>query len=325
MSLISEAEARKLWQDALEKKCWHERKIRFVMFDWRPEMGKISYRPAPAWPTVANGENKADRATFLNLVERILRQGDRFSSLGSVPRVGIRPEIELAPHPIDEQTIRQAILETMNAIQPGAVNQEQILRSALVSHLPTQFREAIGTRFSAFHPELPTPSDTYTRTGDRQMRARYDIGFGHPRQAAAIVGVMELKAIKGSVAALIRSYRVDESSENGDVEPVDRDFLRDDLEKLLDPRLPGSTLRVSWLGAGSRSRLTTSKISESVQRTLVRLVRAEARQELDHQTGWLKWAWVNPDIVLHLAWYHPHAAESDAFESVWSDLNTCHL
>jgi hypothetical protein len=318
MSLISEIEARKLWQDALEKNRWTKSKIRFAMFDWHPEMGKTSYRPAPAWPTVANSDNKADRAIFLSLVERILRQGDRFSSLGSAPRTGVRPELEFVPYPIEEQTIRQAILGTMKTIQPGAVDQEQILRSAFVAHLPIQFREAIGTRFSGFHPELATPSNTYTRTGVRPMRARYDIGFGHPRQAAGITGAIELKARKGSVASLIRPDKLNEACDEGEAESVDKDTLRDDFEKLLDPKLPVSVLRISWVVAGARSGLQASEIIGCLQQTLVRLSRVlgmlQPSKAVDSQTGWLKWVWADPDVTLHLAWYHPHAFELDRFE-----------
>jgi hypothetical protein len=323
MVLLDEAEARLLWCEALQNEGWQDRKIRLVMFDWRPEMGKISYHPAPAWPTVANSENRADRARFLELVERILNQGKRYSSLGSAPRLSTRPEIEFAPRHVDQIAIRNTILKTLETIQPGAVNQQQILRCAMMAHLPPELLESLGTRFAAVHPELPTPSNNYKRTGNHGMCGRYDLGFGHPTQIEDIVGVIELETVKGSVTALLPD-KADEESDEKDVETIELHALQGDFEKLLDPKLPASALRVSVLVAGARSRLSTDEIIASVRR--IRSVNGtafltSATVQFDPETQWLRWSWTDSAASLHLAWYHPSLLECNRFESMWSALS----
>jgi hypothetical protein len=84
----------------------------------------------------------------------------------------------------------------MGKVHPLAVTQEQILRAAFFAHLPGEIRAVLGTADAGVHPERPTPSANYVFKGTRGvgMRARYDLGFGHPTDSAGIAGVGELKA-----------------------------------------------------------------------------------------------------------------------------------
>jgi hypothetical protein len=74
-------------------------------------------------------------------------------------------------------------------------------------HLPSAAARAIGTRPGAVHLERHTPSETYQRTGQRQIVARDDLGFGHPGKEGVIQGMAELKVVGSLDAQLSQSLK----------------------------------------------------------------------------------------------------------------------
>jgi hypothetical protein len=208
----------------------------------------------------------------------------------------------------------------MLTAHPRAVRQEQVLRATFVSHLPSTIAIAIGTMSSTFHPERPTPSNTYTIRGKREMRARFDIGFGHPDLSEGIRGVIELKVV-GSFDGNFDKL----SSNDPAVHPIsgktERDPLFVDFKKLLDPNLPTGSFRISWVAAGRRGLADPKLIAEKAARVIKQVEAergiSERKTEIDLQTGWLKWSWSN-GVCLKLAWYRPSADEDTLFEPVWA-------
>jgi hypothetical protein len=156
------------------------------------------------------------------------------------------------------------------------------------------------------------------------MRARYDLGFGHPIKPSGITGVMELKAGGGTFDRLRAISRLVDTTEslsgNGSdslkrEEPLAIDFL-----KLLDPSLPEAAFRISWIALGKRGHASAADIRDRASRIIEMI--AWRRNlgapvcEVDAQTQWLTLSWRKPRIVLSLAWYRP-TERQNTFESVF--------
>jgi hypothetical protein len=307
------------------------------MFDYNPDVhDRTLYHPAPGWPTIAGTDDTADLAEYLNLQEHLLKQGEPHSRRGAAAHgVTVIPQLVPKPAPINRADIVAVVQRVMSTVHPLAVTQEQILRAAFFTQLSDELAIRIGTGMSAVHPERPTPSDDYVFTAKRGtgMRARYDLGFGHPTDTAGIIGVMELKAGLATFDRLDNLGRltvdVDDTSEKGEnglaieAQPKKREEpLPTDLYKLLDPKLPQNSCRISWVALGKRGSATVREICEQA----VRIVRgvAEARQlsgqtyAVDSSTGWLVFNWAHPQpATLELAWYHPKADTPFIYEPVF--------
>jgi hypothetical protein len=269
MARISQQEARRRWEDQIRLRNWTERKVRLVMFDYHPDKhGRTAYKPAPGWPTIAADDDTAELEEYIQLEARLLEQGEPFSQRGSRRHGPPMPVPAFEPLPIIEEQVVSVIAGVMSVVQPCAVTQEQILRAAFFARLPQELAAQIGTVRSGVHPERPTPSSDYSFTGKRKagMRARYDLGFGDPVDSAGITGVGELKAGNGSFDRLRAFGRL--VDENGDPptvptqekkreEPLIVDFL-----KLLDPKLPQGSFRISWIALGRRGFTTAAEIRE---------------------------------------------------------------
>jgi hypothetical protein len=230
--------------------------------------------------------------------------------------------------PITEMQVVSVITRVMSVVQPCAVTQEQILRAAFFAQLPQELAAQIGTVRSGVHPERPTPSSDYRFTGKRKagMRARYDLGFGDPVDSSGITGVGELKAGNGSFDRLRAFGRlVDEhgdsltmpTDEKKRQEPLMVDFL-----KLLDPKLPQGSFRISWIALGRRGFATAAEISERAARAITLAARRRNLQPaicvVDAETGWLTCEWAEAQVALRLAWYRPDESGS-RFEPVFRD------
>ena len=79
--------------------------------------------------------------------------------------------------------------------------------SAFIAHLPPDVARQIGTPSSSVHPERATPG-LYQQTGTRQLRARFDLAFGHMEDNAGITGVIEIKAGNASFDNLKRKGEI---------------------------------------------------------------------------------------------------------------------
>jgi hypothetical protein len=220
----------------------------------------------------------------------------------------------------------------MRIVHPPAVTQEQILRTAFFGQLPRELRGSLGTVSSAVHPERPTPSNDYQNTGSRTMRARYDLGFGHPTQSANIVGAIELKADnRSSFSGVNPDSRFAGEEDNaaeaeeiasqsvirkGRKEPLEVDFF-----KLLDPNLPEESFRISWIALGRRSRATPDEVCERA----AQIVKAAAKKRqlsiqtwaVDHATDWLVFTFSHPNVRLELAWYQPQTGNPMTYDPVF--------
>src|SRR5437879_315098 len=102
------------------------------------------------------------------------------------------PRLDFHPCAVTRDDVQEAMREVMDTVHHLVVRQEQILRCALIAHLPEQVRNAIGTLQANLHPEIPTPSKEYQRKGSKKRRARIDVGFGHPVNCEEIISVLEL-------------------------------------------------------------------------------------------------------------------------------------
>jgi hypothetical protein len=222
------------------------------------------------------------------------------------------------PLSLERDCIHRAINEVMATVHPKIATQEQILRCALIAHLPENVRKAIGTPSANVHPELPTPSSVYQRKGKAQMRARIDVGFGHGAVPEQLVGVIELKALSSFNELWFRRQ-----GERLNATPSNLMFsgLAGDFQKLLDRKLPKHMFRYSWVVTRNRGRDRPNEIARWA-RSILRPV--EKRQSLegfeetyDSTTGWLAWKW-NDGTVLHLAWYWPSKEAPERFVPVWN-------
>ena len=340
MARITRAEATQRWDDALRVRGWLGRRLRLVMFDYDADMhAPTDYHPAPAWSKIAGPDDAADLDEYERLQDGLLQQGERYSRMGAVARGGaVVPPLVAAPVPVTRTEIVSTMQRVMSIVHPLAVTQEQILRAAFFAQLPRELGDSIGTSSSAIHPERPTPSDNYRNTGTREggMRARYDLGFGHPIESAGIVGVSELKAGSGTFDRLDVLSRLteeqDDYREAGETasriaQPKKREEpLCTDLFKLLDPKLPEQSFRISWIALGKRGRATERVIRQRA----IRIVQAVAKDRnlsgetyaVDPATGWLMCMWTHPrQARLDLAWYQPKVDNPSAYEPVFGAVS----
>jgi hypothetical protein len=96
------------------------------------------------------------------------------------------------------------------------------------------------------------------------MRARHDLGFGHPTGSAGITGVAELKAGPGTLDRLDAISRRDEESTElqavtQETRRLDEPLLLD-FRKMLDPQLPEDACRISRIVSVRRGRSTAEEI-----------------------------------------------------------------
>jgi|GEM_PF-6868849 len=134
------------------------------------------------------------------------------------------------------------------------------------------------------------------------MRARYDLGFGHPVDPAGIAGVAKLKAGAGSL---------DQQLSDG---------LAANFQKLLDPLLPLSAFRISWLIVEHRGRADPQDVTRRADLILAPLERqlglTQRIAERDTATSWFRWRWQGGPTLM-LAWYQPKATAPAQFQPVW--------
>jgi hypothetical protein len=302
MRRITEAEARQLWQAAMREHGWENRKIAEVMFNWDPpEKPTVYHDTPPVWRRIlADEHNEADRDAYLQAQTELIRWGTIFSQRRSGGAPVAQPEYQ--PLAIAADVIIESIRSSMNSLHPMAALHEQVMRAKFVTKLPQIHAEVIGSLNSAVHPERATPSGDYRRIGEREMHARYDLGFGHPIEDDGIVGVIELKAA-GSF---------DHQLDSG---------LQHDFTKLLDPRLPPSALRVSWMIARRRARIDPVALLHRAENLLEPVETSRGLtgrvSHLDTATGWLGWRWENNEARVLLAWYQPSEDDPAQFEPSW--------
>ena len=319
MSRINIEQARELWQSAINAKDWRGRVLERVMFDW-PHGKKTNYHPdPPAFPQIADHLKTVDEDEYRELLNSLIHLGERQSDLGR--RRGAGHIVAVAPAcrplPVERACIYRAISDVMATVHPAIVRQEQILRCALIAHLPEQIRKAIGTLAANLHPELPTPSSEYQRKGNTQRRARIDVGFGHGTIPEKLAGVIELKALTS-----FNGVWFQKQVEQLHTTPSNLMFsgLAGDFQKLLDRKIPKHAFRCSWAVTRSRggrpdqiARWAQSLLSPVVKR----LSLDGFEQTYDSTTGWLEWKW-NDGSKLHLAWYWPSKEEPERFVPVWN-------
>jgi hypothetical protein len=135
------------------------------------------------------------------------------------------------------------------------------------------------------------------------MRARYDLGFGHPKESAGIVGVVELKAGLSTFDGLESMSRFDKESDaeinaplpTGQTEKLHEEPLILDLLKLLDPQLEKGAFRISWIANGRRGQSTAAEIRERAQLIVEHVARERnlsgTNFHVDAATGWLVCTW----------------------------------
>lgn len=319
MSRMNIDQARELWQSAINAKHWHGRVLERVMFDW-PLGKKTNYHPdPPAFRHIADHLQTVDEQEYRELVRSLIQVGERRSELGSRRYAGhvITRVPACTPLPLERECICRAITDAMAKVHPAIVRQEQILRCALVAHLPESTRQAIGTLAANVHPELPTPSKEYQRKGNTQRRARIDVGFGHGTISEQLAGVIELKALTS-----FNELWFKRQIERLHATPPNLMFsgLAGDFQKLLDRKIPRNAFRYSWAVTRKRggrpeeiARWARSLLSPVVKR----LSLGDFEQSYDSTTGWLVWKW-NDGTVLHLAWYWPSKESPDGFVPVWN-------
>lgn len=338
MARLTEQECRQRWDEAVRTRGWHKRKLRLMMFDYRPaEHGRTLYHPSPAWPTIADDDNTADAEDYGRIEQNLLAQGEPHSRRGAAAhadRVG--PGLIADPVPVRRTEIVAAIEAVMRNVHALAVTQEQILRAAFFAQMPREQGAAIATAKSAVHPERPTPSSDYLFTGVRGfgMRARYDLGFGHPTESVGIIGVAELKGGLATFDRLRTMSRcgeeraADAQSPTGQNDKLEEPLLLD-LLKLLDPKLPEGAFRISWIACGKRGRSTTADICDRAMRIVEHVAKRRNLNDpsfnVDPVTGWLVCTWPQLNVQLELAWYRPAADNPEKFEPVFAavaKLNT---
>jgi hypothetical protein len=282
---ITKEDARLRWDAAMQRNGWERSVLQTVMFDSdRPTDYCVQ---APAWTQVAlpTDPTRADRRRYLDLEERLIAQGRR--------RSGAIREILLEPYDIDEAMVATTIEAVSAVLDPACVTHEQVLRAAFIAHLPPHLAKSIGTIHAAVHLERQTPSREYRVTGDREMVARYDLGFGNPAGGLGILGVAELKIV-GSLDAQLSSG------------------VKGDLRKLLDrdlaARVPGA-FRISWLMARRRAGGDANRLAREGCERLLSAVESELHRtgrgvpSVDAR-GWLSWRW-DDGVRVQLAWYEP--------------------
>jgi hypothetical protein len=96
-----------------------------------------------------------------------------------------------------------------------------------------------------------------------------------------------------------------------------------DLFKLLDPKLPEHSFRISWIALRKRGWATEGDLRQRA----IRIVQAVAKGRnlsgatyaVDPETSWLVCTWTYPQLVrLELAWYQPKVDTPSACETVFA-------
>ncbi len=318
MSRRDQAWARTLWAAMIAEHRWSGRTFERVMFDW-PDGKKTRYHQSPpAFFAIADEQGTVDEREYLDLQSALVRLAEEQSRRGRTRHGKVRcAEPRFAPGPLAREDVETAIQSVMATVHPAVVRQEQIMRCAFVARLPQQVRMQIGTLSANLHPELPTPSSEYQRKGNRTMRARMDLGFGHPTVREQIAGVLELKRLTAFSEIWFRK-QVDKltSTHAG----LMFSGLAGDFQKLLDPKLPTEAFRLSWAVTKTRGVMTPKDVAASARRLLEpverRLSRAGCQETYEESTQSLRWEW-RDGVVLNLAWYWPKSNAPDEFEPVW--------
>jgi hypothetical protein len=311
---------------------WQKRKIAEIMFNYDPRVHKRThYHPAPAWPTIVSADGAADLDQYEKLQSQLLQQGEANSSRVAGSSVAVNCKLVHTPTPTTRTEIASTIQKVMAMLHPQVVTQEQIIRAAFVAQLPSEHRNLIGTLSSAIHPERRTPSNKYSNTGKRLMCARYDLGFGHPIDSLGITGVVEMKAALATFDGLSsQSFFTSEGQHDlfdCDEVPLPSpprkpEPLGIDLFKLLDPKLPGESFRISWIALGKRGRTTGEEIRQQARRIITGVASKRnlscGVDTIDHESRWLVFTWNQPRLVrLELAWYQPSVCDSSKYETVF--------
>jgi hypothetical protein len=330
MTRLTEAEGRQRWNEAIRARGWQKSKLRLAMFDYRTaEHGPTLYRPAPAWATIAADDGTALIEDYVRIEESLLAQGEPYSRRAAAAHGGT-PYVQLVAKPISvsKDEIVATIARVMEKVHPLAITQEQILRAAFFAHLPPELGQTIGTVEAAIYPERPTPSCDYIFTGTRGigMRARYDLGFGHPSESDGISGVTELKGGLGTFDRLETLSQWEENpvgleTADGETDKLEEPLLLD-LLKLLDPNLPESAFRISWIASGKRGRSTGAEIYDRTIKIVERVAKQRNQSgtifRIDPATGWLVCTWPLLKLQLDLTWYRPEANNPEKFEPVFA-------
>src|SRR4051812_15055311 len=96
---ITREEAKRRWDQAVRDRRWQSRKVALAMFDYNPDVhGRMTYRPAPAWPTIADSDDNANIDDYERVHARLLEQADLHSKKGSAARCGVlSPQLIATP------------------------------------------------------------------------------------------------------------------------------------------------------------------------------------------------------------------------------------
>jgi hypothetical protein len=320
---LTRSEAQQLWNRAMQQKGWETRLIALVMFDW-PSGQKTHYHPnPPVFESISDRNGTVGEQDYIKLQNQIVAIGERHSARGR-KHAGVKSQIILIPCepiPISPGEIQEAIQNASNRLHPQIALQEQVLRCGFIAALPLKLQSCIGTLTAAVHPELPTPSRTYQRKGKTERRARIDLGFGHPTDCSALVGAVELKALRSFSTNWFGSQIAQMAST-----PRNLMFsgLAGDFQKVLDPKIPNRAFRCSWAVTKQRSSESPAEIASLanalIQPVEQRLLLTRVGRTVDDNSGWLLFEW-NSGAVLHLAWYWPTRENPDKFEPVWRGIH----
>jgi hypothetical protein len=320
MPRLSISQVRQLWSNAIAEKGWQASTLEKVMFDWQSGKLTMYFPNPPAFYSISDELDTVDEEQYLKLQAELIRRGEQRSDLGRRRSDRQNPAAQpLAFHPstVTQDDIQEAMKSVMCTVHPLVVRQEQILRCALIAHLPESVRNAIGTLRANLHPELPTASKEYQRKGSKKRRARIDVGFGHPMVCEETIGVLELKALTS-----FNETRFERQLERLNTTPAGLMFsgLAGDFQKLLDPKLPRNTFRCSWAVTKKRSAVEPEQIAQWARGLLEpverRLSLEGFEQEYDPVMHWLRWKWKDGSAV-NLAWYWPKHENPEQFEPVW--------
>jgi len=288
------------------------------MFDW-PKGKKTRYHlNPPAFFSIADEHGTVGEGEYLDLQNALVRLGDEQSRRGrSRHRESPSIDVSFAPASVAREDVAATICAVMATVHPAVVRQEQIMRCAFIAHLPEDVRKRIGTLSASLHPELRTPSNEYQRKGSRTMRARIDLGFGHPSRCDQIAGVLEQKALTAFSEIWFKKQLEKLTST-----PPGLMFsgLAGDFQKLLDPKLPKAAFRFSWVVTKRRGPLAPNDVAAWARRLLEpveqRLALAGFQQGYDPSLQCVRWTWRDGTAV-DLAWYWPKTDAPDEFEPVW--------
>jgi hypothetical protein len=98
--------------------------------------------------------------------------------------------------------------------------------------------------------------------------------------------------------------------------------LRGDIDKLLDPGIPSSAFRISWIALGRCGRSTPQEIANRAKVILDHCakIRGLPAPEINpgEVRGWMQADWAQAGVNIQLAWYRPMAPALSQYECVWS-------